>query len=115
MSLALSAASAPAAAAAWIDGFLNQSALVLLHDDALWDVLARWLDGLTDDHFVQILPMLRRTFSGFSAPERRRLGERAGRPGGGSAAKEQEVPWDPARAALPIPLLRRLLGLAEQS
>ena len=115
MSLALSAASAPAAAAAWIDGFLNQSALVLLHDDALWNVLARWLDGLTDDHFVQILPMLRRTFSGFSAPERRRLGERAGRPGGGSAAKEQEVPWDPARAALPIPLLRRLLGLAEQS
>lgn len=115
MSLALSTASAPAAAAAWIEGFLNQSALVLLHDDALWDMLARWMDGLTDDHFIQILPMLRRTFSGFSAPERRRLGERAKRPGGGAAKERLEAYWDPARAALPIPLLRRLLGLAEQS
>ena len=114
MSLSLSAAAAPASASAWIEGFLNQSALVLLHDDALWGVLANWLDGLNDTHFTNILPMLRRTFSGFSAPERRQLGERAKRPAGKPMREQAETRWDAERAALPVPLLRRVLGLTAQ-
>lgn len=115
MGLSLSAASEPAAASAWIEGFLNQSALVLLHDDALWSVLANWLDGLTDTHFTSILPMLRRTFSGFSGPERRQLGERAKRPAGKTMHGQAETRWDAERAALPVPFLRRVLGLAAQA
>lgn len=115
MSLSLSAAAAPASASAWIEGFLNQSALVLLHDDALWGVLANWLDGLNDTHFTNILPMLRRTFSGFSAPERRQLGERAKRAAGKPMQKQAETRWDAERAALPVPLLRRVLGLTAQA
>ena len=115
MSLSLSAAAAPASASAWIEGFLNQSALVLLHDDALWGVLANWLDGLNDTHFTNILPMLRRTFSGFSAPERRQLGERAKRAAGKPMQKQVETRWDAERAALPVPLLRRVLGLTAQA
>ena len=114
MSLSLSAAAAPASASAWIEGFLNQSALVLLHDDALWGVLANWLDGLNETHFTNILPMLRRTFSGFSAPERRQLGERAKRAAGKPMQKQAETRWDAERAALPVPLLRRVLGLTAQ-
>ena len=114
MSLSLSAAAAPASASAWIEGFLNQSALVLLHDDALWGVLANWLDGLNDTHFTNILPMLRRTFSGFSAPERRQLGERAKRPAEKPMREQAETRWDAERAALPVPLLRRVLGLTAQ-
>ena len=104
MSLSLSAAAAPASASAWIEGFLNQSALVLLHDDALWGVLANWLDGLNETHFTNILPMLRRTFSGFSAPERRQLGERAKRAAGKPMQKQAETRWDAERAALPRPV-----------
>ena len=115
MSLSLSAAAAPASASAWIEGFLNQSALVLLHDDALWGVLANWLDGLNETHFTNILPMLRRTFSGFSAPERRQLGERAKRAAGNPMQKQAETRWDAERAALPVPLLRRVLGLTAQA
>ena len=115
MSLSLSAAAAPASASAWIEGFLNQSALVLLHDDALWGVLANWLDGLNDTHFTNILPMLRRTFSGFSAPERQQLGERAKRAAGKPMQKQAETRWDAERAALPVPLLRRVLGLTAQA
>lgn len=115
MSLSLSAAAAPASASAWIEGFLNQSALVLLHDDALWGVLANWLDGLNETHFTNILPMLRRTFSGFSAPERRQLGERAKRAAGKPMQKQAETRWDAERAALPVPLLRRVLGLTAQA
>ena len=115
MSLSLSAAAAPSSASAWIEGFLNQSALVLLHDDALWGVLANWLDGLNETHFTNILPMLRRTFSGFSAPERRQLGERAKRAAGKPMQKQAETRWDAERAALPVPLLRRVLGLTAQA
>ena len=115
MSLSLSAAAAPASASAWIEGFLNQSALVLLHDDALGGVLANWLDGLNETHFTNILPMLRRTFSGFSAPERRQLGERAKRAAGKPMQKQAETRWDAERAALPVPLLRRVLGLTAQA
>lgn len=115
MSLSLSAAAAAASASAWIEGFLNQSALVLLHDDALWGVLANWLDGLNETHFTNILPMLRRTFSGFSAPERRQLGERAKRAAGKPMQKQAETRWDAERAALPVPLLRRVLGLTAQA
>ena len=115
MSLSLSAAAAPASASAWIEGFLNQSALVLLHDDALWGVLANWLDGLNETHFTNILPMLRRTFSGFSAPERRQLGERAKRPAGKPMQKQAEPRWVAERAALPVPLLRRVLGFTDQA
>lgn len=115
MSLALSAAVAPAEAAAWIEGFLNQSSLVLLHDDILWNVLAQWLDGLTETHFNQIVPMLRRTFTAFSAPERRQLAERARRRSEGAAHAPGETAWDPIRAVKPLPLLRRVLGLAEEA
>ncbi len=115
MSLALSAAAAPADASAWIEGFLNQSSLVLLHDDILWNLLAQWLDGLTETHFTRIVPMLRRTFTAFSAPERRQLAERARRRTEGAAPIPGETTWDPIRAARPLPLLRRVLGLAEEA
>lgn len=45
--------------------------------------------------------MLRRTFSGFSAPERRQLGERAKRAAGKPMQKQAETRWDAERAALP--------------
>lgn len=123
MSLSLSSAVPPAEAAAWLDAFLGRSALVLLHDDALWGLADAWLKGLSADHFITVLPMLRRTFTAFSAPERRRLAERARRPSAGSSGAGAASPdgtgsgmgaaaWDEERAALPVPFLQRVLGLA---
>src|SRR6185369_9165790 len=89
--LALSSAAAPADAAAWIEGLLKDSGALLVHDDALWRIVDGWLGALKGDAFTQTLPLLRRTFSTFAAPERRMLGERA-RSGGRSqrpAAREQ--------------------------
>lgn len=63
--------------AAWLDGFLQGSGLVLIHDDVLFAVLDRWLASLSTDVFVRILPLLRRTFSSFETPERRAIGEKA--------------------------------------
>jgi hypothetical protein len=70
-SLALSKSVDPARAAAWIDGFLRGSGTLLLHDEALFNVLDQWLVALNEEAFTQLLPLLRRTFSTFPKPERR--------------------------------------------
>jgi hypothetical protein len=109
MKLALSAAGDPAHAAAWIEGFLRGSGLILLHDDALLEVIDQWVAALDPLTFKNSLPLLRRTFSTFAAPERRQIGEKA-RGGVRRARSEHQI--DPDRAARVLPLLEVLLGLA---
>lgn len=109
MSQALSVGNEPGPAAAWLDGFLNRSGMVLLHDPQLWSMVDDWLAGLSDDSFSRELPLLRRAFAAFSMPERRQLGERAGRQG--AAPKTILADWDATRAEKPLPLLRLLLGI----
>jgi Family of unknown function (DUF5682) len=110
LSLHLSAGAPAADAAAWLDGFLNRNAVVLLHDDAVWRLVDDWLAALSEDHFVTVLPLVRRSFSHFAAGERRDLGTRAAR-GSVTTQTSGAAEWDEARAALPLPLLRRLLEL----
>lgn len=112
LSLHLSSGAEPLKAAAWLEGFLNRNALVLLHDAALWQLVNDWLCGLGEEHFVHILPLVRRTFSAFSASERSDLGQRA-RQGVRPVQAVVSAPgWDEELAALPLPLLRSILGIA---
>lgn len=111
MSLHLSAGSDPAAAAAWLDGFLNRNAVVLLHDAAVWQLLDDWLAGLNDEHFVRVLPLVRRTFSAFGPGERRDLATRARQGASAAPAAAAPVDWPADMAALPLPWLRRWLGV----
>lgn len=111
MSLALSQGNDPGPAAAWLEGFLKGSAMVLLHDDKLWSLVDQWLASLSEDHFVRVLPLVRRTFAAFEAPERRQLGERARREKSGGNAAAVAAEWDAARAERPLPTLRAILGL----
>ena len=110
LSLHLSSGAPAADAAAWLDGFLNRNAVVLLHDDAVWRLVDEWLGALSEEHFIHVLPLVRRSFSHFAAGERRDLGTRAAR-GAVTAEITGATAWDEARAALPLPLLRRLLEL----
>src|SRR5258707_3488130 len=73
--LTLSPVVPAAQAAAWVEGVLRGSGLLLLHQDGLWSALDAWLADLSADLFVALLPMLRRAFSGFQPPERQRMGE----------------------------------------
>ena len=112
MSLALSVAVEPSQAAAWVEGVLKGSGILLLHDDRLWQVLDGWVTELSGDTFTQLLPLLRRTFATFPAPERRAMGERARRGPSRPAAIPTAVPdFDTARAEAVLPLVARLLGL----
>jgi hypothetical protein len=74
--LALSTANPAVQAAAWIEGVLRGSGLLVLHQDGLWRALDRWMSELDTEAFDTLLPILRRAFSGFQTPERRKMGEK---------------------------------------
>jgi hypothetical protein len=111
---ALSAAVPPSEAAAWLEGLVSGSALLLLHRQELWAALDGWLAGLTREAFVEQLPLVRRAFSGFSPSERRAMGERVKKlsttPAAGSAGAAAEE-LDPERVAKVLPVLSMLLGV----
>lgn len=113
LGLALSLATEPTQAAAWIEGFLKGSGLLLLHDQDIWQVLDQWVCGLAPDTFVTLLPLLRRTISTFPAAERRQMGERVtqGSVGTGLQGWKSEV-LDCDRAEKVLPLVAQLLGIS---
>ena len=118
LGLAASRASAPELVASWVDGFLRGSGAILVHDDALSAVLDQWLASLHGDDFQAILPLLRRTFSTFEAPERRNIGQKAkagiGAGSSISVARSNDG-LNHDRAALVLPLIRQMLGLENPS
>jgi hypothetical protein len=114
--LALSPAVPPAACAAWARGLLRGSGLLLLHQDGLWQVFDRWLNGLPADTFVEMLPLLRRAFADFTGPERRQMGEKAAGLVSGHAVTRrtppvETSPIDRARAEQVLPVLAHVLGV----
>lgn len=117
--LALSPANPPSQAAAWIEGVLRGSGLLLLHQDVLWLALDWWLRELPSDAFAGLLPLLRRAFTGFEPPERRAMGEKVkhlrqtaaqGKPvpaGGGTVS--EKINEERAKSVLPV--LAHVLGV----
>ncbi len=91
----------PAASkAAWADGFLSGSGLLLVHDRDLLSILDDWLASLADPDFTSVLPLLRRTFGGFAAAERANIGQAVRQLTGGAPARAGRAePVDEARAA----------------
>ncbi|MFE2414205.1 DUF5682 family protein [Kitasatospora sp. NPDC059408] len=111
--LVLSAAGAPADAAGWVEGFLSGGGALLLHDPRLLALLDEWLTGVSDTTFTDVLPLLRRTFSGLEAGVRSTVGARVAagpldaEPSGEPAAGE----LDRARADAAVPVVALLLGV----
>jgi hypothetical protein len=112
LGLALSTASEPSQAAAWIEGFLAGSGLLLLHNPTLWQVLDDWLTQLSSETFTAILPLLRRTFSTFTVPERRQMGERVRQGNIHPPVFVKVGRFDNDRANTVLPLVAQLLGIA---
>ena len=112
MSAALSVGEDPGRAAAWVEGFLSGSALILLHDPALLDVVDGWLAGVGDEAFTDVLPLLRRTFATFGEAERGQIGRRVRSLGDATARRDDDDhDVDVSRAELVLPVLARLLGV----
>ena len=98
----------------WIDGFMQGSGLLLIHDQTLWQLLDQFVVGLKPDQFQMIMPLLRRTFSSFSEATRQQINQRI-RHGQSPAPVEAEtaVGFNETRAQAILPSLRELLGIEE--
>jgi hypothetical protein len=94
----------------WLEGFLRGSGLLLLHDEALWQLIDSWIESINGDQFVEILPLLRRTFSSFNENIRQQLSERIKH---GEHAKAYILPteFNVQQAEKVLPLVRQLLGI----
>ncbi|MEV6951842.1 DUF5682 family protein [Streptomyces sp. NPDC051183] len=123
MGLALSPASEPADAAGWIEGFTGGGAgggTLLVHDDRLLGLIDAWLTSVPEGAFIDVLPLLRRTFGAYEPGVRRTLGElvrrgpgaRAARSASGAAPEGFAPDLDPARADAVTALVRQLLTAA---
>ncbi|MFX0575612.1 DUF5682 family protein [Nocardia nepalensis] len=111
LSAALSIGNTAAAKAAWIDGFLGGRGLLLVHDRELLRLIDDWLRGLGDDMFVEILPLLRRTFGAFESGERRAIGQ-AVRDGGALASRTDDgTAFDPERGLVAMRTVADILGV----
>jgi hypothetical protein len=116
LSAALSPGTEPARGAAWVEGLVAGSGLLLVHDRALLSMIDEWLASVGESAFDAVLPLLRRAFSDFEAGERRLIGEAAARLDGSGAAPESGATAeslgdvDEARAKTILPLLRLLFG-----
>ena len=123
MSVALSTAIEPIQSAAWLVGFLGSSGLLLIHDDALWSLVDSWVCSLSDEIFMSLLPLVRRTISRFSSTERRQLAEhvhsnlpfhlskdRVNRETDDESVEEDSLEINLERAKLVLPILNRLFN-----
>lgn len=109
----LSPGTATADAAGYVEGFLAGGGLLLVHDERLLAMVDGWLAAIPDDAFVEVLPLLRRTFGTFAAPERRSIGARArvlSDPGAVVVADDNEL--DAELAATALPVVAQLLGVS---
>lgn len=94
--------------ALWLEGFAHGSALLLLHTPGLWSRIDDWVEGVSDEHFKEIVPVLRRTFAQFSSAERGMIQKRVSQ-----GTEEPDAPvvrLDPARVAVVTAAIDALLG-----
>ena len=111
LSQALSPANDPPRAAAWLEGLLAGAGVLLVHDDRLRSLVDGWVRGVSDAQFVQVLPLLRRTFSSFPPAERRALGDRLRRGTRDTAPDTADIAFDEPTALGVLPVLRQIWGV----
>jgi hypothetical protein len=112
LSRALSIGSPATAKAAWVDGFFSGGGLLLVHDRELLGLLDDWIVTLGEQEFIDVLPLLRRTFGQFAGSERRSIGERVRHGQTRAGAGVDELDHD--RAARVMLTVARLLGVGDE-
>ncbi|MEO0341553.1 MAG: DUF5682 family protein, partial [Bacteroidota bacterium] len=108
LSLALSSTEEPSVKAMWLEGFLHGSALLIIHQPALWTIINNWVRDLPEGHLYESLPLLRRTFSKFSRSEREQLLQLANGTSQQSVVAEEDLDED--RLDILLPFMEQLFS-----
>jgi Family of unknown function (DUF5682) len=110
VSRALTPGTPAAEGARFVEGFLAGSGTVLVHDSGLLDIVDTWISTMSNEVFVDVVALLRRTFGAFEPAERRQLGVLIT-----TTTRDTTTPFGPdvdgARAAAGIATVRAMLGL----
>jgi hypothetical protein len=101
----------PPRGGAFLENFLMSGSEVLLQDQPLLQLLDEWICSLTDNDFIESLPLLRRSFSGFDAVARRRLMERVARGARETTHAGQTLVSSSKAFERALPLLYQILGI----
>ena len=110
-SKALSVGSDPAYAALWIEGFLKDAATVLIFDQEIWGILNNWLAEIGDVVFVEIVPLLRRTFATYNASEKNQIALKVKQKDNVAGSKiTVAAGFDAQRAEKVLPIIEKILG-----
>lgn len=100
--------------ASWLEGFLKGNGMILIYDNRLWNLVYAWVTTLHGDTFMELLPLLRRTFSRFEYGERKQIGIKA-KKGLASENLSQGTTssdiFDEERAVTIIPVIKQLCGI----
>lgn len=64
----------PPDAAQWLGGFLSGPGQTLLWLEPIWRMFDSWLAALDAEAFLELAPILRRSFADFTPPERKEMG-----------------------------------------
>jgi hypothetical protein len=96
--------------AAWLEGFLAGTGLLLLHDLELLAIVDGWVAGVARERFDDLLPVLRRAFARFASGERRQIGEAVRGISRRSPASTASGDFDEARADAALATVLELLG-----
>jgi hypothetical protein len=108
----LSRGAEPSHGAAWIEGFLQNSGLLLLHNENLLACVDQWIGSINPEAFQELLPLIRRTFSTFTQSERQQLGRIAAHNTGVKKAHaDTDTELDHNRAHQVFAVLELLMGL----
>lgn len=108
MRFRLSHAQAPLEAAQWLEGFLHGSGLLLIHFQELWMILDGWVRDLEEENFKELLPLLRRTFSRFGAPERQKMLDLSKITP--ALSQQEKDAWDAERAQGALTLVKKIFA-----
>ncbi|MCZ8373778.1 MAG: DUF5682 family protein [Beijerinckiaceae bacterium] len=100
----------PKECADFLEGFLDGAAQIVAQDRTLLGLVDEWLMAQDEAAFVEILPMLRRSFSSVEAAGRRLLLQALDTPAAGTAKGAPEGTLSPAFDEA-LPLLLTILGL----
>jgi hypothetical protein len=96
-------------AAFWLEGFLKGSGLLILHDQHLWQLIDDWVNAVESQAFIEVLPLLRRTFSSFNQNVRQQMTERVKQ---GEVIRGLEPrEFDKNKAEQVVHLIAKLLGI----
>ena len=82
--------------------------MLILHDSVLWQLIDDWISAVETHAFIEVLPLLSRTFSSFNQNVRQQITERVKQGEMSQTLAPRE--FDKARAEQVLPLIAKLLG-----